>query len=100
MTSLVQVTLGTYSSTDNYHKSQTTSSLANARFVTSTPGVATNLYCSWGSVIILVRVLSFLSVSLTHIELSRISPRPHLAALGLIDSLSSHIPSLPERFYV
>jgi len=59
-----------FSYADTSQESQTTSSLANARFVTSTPAVARNLYISCGSVIILLRVLSFLFISLPHIELN------------------------------
>ena len=52
-----------------FHEMQTTSSLAIARFVTSTSGVARNLYISSGCLIILVRVLSFRSFNFPHIEL-------------------------------
>jgi hypothetical protein len=51
------------------------------------PGVASNLYSSWGSVIILVSVLLFLSVIFPHIVLRQSFARPRLTALGLIDSL-------------
>jgi hypothetical protein len=53
---LIGVTqIGPSSCAENFYESQTTSSLANARFVTSTPVVARNLISSWVSVIILVR---------------------------------------------
>ena len=90
----------TFSSADTFHESQTTSPLANARFFISTPGVARNLYNSWVSVIIMVRVQSFLSVSLSHTKLRHSLAGPRLAALGLIASLSNLSPTLPERFYI
>jgi len=92
MTSLVRVILGTYSSADNFHESQITSSLANARFVFYA-WMARNLYSSWCSKIILVRVLSFLSVSFPHIQIRQFRQNA-FSSVKLIDSLSSAIPSL------
>ena len=55
------------------------------------------MYSLWGSVIIFVRVLSFRSVKFPHMELRQGLARPCFDALDLIDSLSSHIPSLSHN---
>ena len=55
-TSLVRRRLGTSSSTIYLHEGQTTLSLTNNKFTTSTHGVSNNLYSSCGSEISLVWV--------------------------------------------
>jgi hypothetical protein len=74
-------------------EAQTTSSLANITFMTSTSGVARNLYSSRGSEIIFAFVLLFLMVSLAHIELRQRFARARFAALGRTASLFNSMPS-------
>jgi len=83
MTSFVCRKIGTCSSAACLHEIQTTSSLANIRFVTSMPGVARNLHSSLGSELTLFCVLSFLSISF-HMELRQSLARPRCEALDLI----------------
>jgi hypothetical protein len=62
--------------------------------------VARNLYSSWGSVIIFVRVLLFLSDSFPHIALRQSFARPRLAALGLIASVLLYLLYLSDWFSI
>ena len=84
-------------SAPHFQDFETTSSLANARFITSTPGVDRNPYRYFGFVIILVIVRSFRSVSFRHMEMRESLARPRLAALYLIASFSTRIHSLCQN---
>jgi len=63
-------------------------------FWTSKPGVTKKRYSSWGSEINFVYVRLLLSVNFPDMELRQSFERPRFAALYLIESLSSWMPSL------
>ena len=75
------------------HEAQTTLSIANIKFTTSTCQVAKNLYSSCGVDSSLVRVRFYLSANFPQREIKQSFARPRLAALGLSASLSISTPS-------
>jgi hypothetical protein len=96
-TSIVCRRLGACSSAVYRHEAQTTLSIANIKFTTSTPGVARNLYRSCGSEISLVWVRFCFPANFPQREFKQSFARPRLAALGLIPSLSISTPSLASK---
>jgi len=76
------------------HEAQTTLTLANIKFINSTPGEARNLYSYWGSEISFVWVLLCLTANFPQRGFKQSFTSPRLFALGLIASLSISAPFL------